>query len=70
MSYISRWCAPEVERKVDGVTWVLGSPVHAPKGSQIERFSAILAPLEAMSHTLFWTNEALYRCYSCTSYIS
>ncbi|CAK8997192.1 unnamed protein product, partial [Durusdinium trenchii] len=47
----------KVTRKVGDKTWVLASPIHAPRGSQIERFAAILGPLEAMSHTLFWTDE-------------
>eukprot|EP00435_Cladocopium_sp_Y103_P040164 s652_g10.t2 len=47
----------KVTRQVGDKTWVLASPIHAPSGSQIERFAAILGPLEAMSHTLFWTDE-------------
>ncbi|CAJ1330597.1 unnamed protein product [Effrenium voratum] len=49
--------AKEVTRQVGDQTWLLASPIHAPSGSQISRFAAILAPLEAMSHTLFWTKE-------------
>ena len=47
----------QVTRKVGDKIWVLASPIHAPRGSQIERFAEILGPLEAMSHALFWTNE-------------
>eukprot|EP00439_Symbiodinium_sp_Y106_P032618 s3035_g3.t3 len=46
-----------VTRKVGDKIWVLASPIHAPTGSQIARFANILAPLEAMSHALFWTSE-------------
>lgn len=49
--------ACQVTRKVGDKIWVLASPIHAPRGSQIERFAEILGPLEAMSHALFWTNE-------------
>lgn len=51
------FCCCQVTRQVGDKTWVLASPIHAPSGSQIERFAAILGPLEAMSHTLFWTDE-------------
>ena len=53
----------QVTRKVGDKIWVLASPIHAPKGSQIERFAAILGPLEAMSHALFWTDEESGRMF-------
>lgn len=49
----------QVTRLVGDKTWVLASPIHAPSGSQLERFAAILGPLEAVSHILFWTDEAM-----------